>query len=742
MIAYLTGIAVVAFLPTLTSVGWLLLIASVSALHRPWRRTAFLLVLGLLVASAYGHRQLAHRYQLPPRDLVVSAEVVGLPVLRNGYYSLLLQPLDMPPELRHVRRIKASYYGGDQVFAQGDRLQVELRLKSPRGLSNPAAFDLERHYLAQGIDARGYIRQVIEHKSAAFSLQHGRQYLADLLERRFSAVTAVTLRALVLGDRSGLSPEQWDVLRVTGTAHLFVVSGLHVAVIAALGWWGGRLLQLPALWLGRQGSGWRLLPPLAALAVAGCYAWLSGWGIPVQRAWLMLAVFMAGSWWLRPVSGWQRWRLALILILTLQPLSVLETGLWLSFGAVALILWLWQCRPEQADGAGRYLGVGLRVQLGLFVGMLPMMAAGFNQISLLSVPVNLLAIPLLSVLIWLLPALLLASGFSNSLIRFIDMAVELLWQCLSWAAQVPGMYAELASPSVVSLLLSTVAVLLLLLPVAVQFRLLLVPFMLPMLSATHDLPGEGVFHAWVFDVGQGQAVLIETAEGALLYDTGPGYPGGGAAFPFAIKPLLQSQGVRQLGALVISHGDSDHAGGLAMLNEFLDIERVYAGEPEKLPGSSGCPAGRWQSGGVNFQFQQAFSDTEGLSSNNRSCILRIDNGHCSLLLTGDLDTSGEYRMLSAGYRQPVTWLVAGHHGSRDSTSAAILDWLQPHAVLISAGHYNRFGHPHVEVIRRLDERNIPWLKTADSGAIKLVAEREQCSIQRHREQKKRYWTAS
>ncbi len=744
MITYLLGIVCVAFVPDLAWSWWIISFACLLSCCRSLRRPALFFACGILVATLYGHWQLAHRFDQPPRDIQLSAEVVALPSYRNGRYSLLLKPLnrsDLSPELASIRRVQASYYGSDHTFAEGDRLELIIRLKPPRGLGNPATFDLERYYLAQGVDARGYIKQVHARLPAAPSLRHARQYLANDFDERFEEGSSVLLRALVLGDRSQLSPQQWEILRVTGTAHLFVVSGLHVAVIAALGWGVGRLLQLPALWLRWHSPAWRLLGPAFALLAAGSYAWLSGGGIPVQRAWLMLAVFVFGSWVLMPLSGWQRWRLALIITVSLQPLSVLEAGFWLSFGAVALILWLWECTSEQ-NGLKRKLMTGFKLQMVLFVGMLPLMAVLFNQLSLLSVPVNLLAVPVISLLVWLLPFLLLLAGLDDSIIGLIDTSAEWLWRVLAWCAEVPGLYTELTVTAAVTIVLAFVASALLLLPMPLLYRLLVLPILMPLLSLHRETLPEGTFHAWMFDVGQGQAVLIETAEGALLYDTGPGYASGGAAFSFAIKPLLDAKGLRHLDTLIVSHGDSDHAGGYQALSEHLTFSRLYAGEAEQLSGAVQCSRQTWRRGGVHFSFQQAFVRTDELGSNNRSCILRVDNGRCSLLLTGDLDASGEYRLLSGGFREPVTWLVAGHHGSRDSTTGALLDWLQPEWVLVTAGRHNRFGHPHAEVINRLSSRGIPWLQTAEEGAIELVADSEHCHVERYRVQKKRYWTAS
>lgn len=747
MIAYLLGILSVANIPQLSLSWWLAPVLLLLSIRRCVRSYLLQFVLGMLVATLYGHWQLYHRYDNPPRTFVMQAEIIGLPQARVYGYTMILRPLhvmDAPSAIRHLRLVSASYYGTDHNFEAGQQLKVEIRLKPPRGFSNPAGFDLERAYLSRGIDARGHVRAVLEQTYPDSGSVSGRQWLAQYLDQSFTTVTAATLKALVLGDRSGLSEQQWQWLRVTGTAHLFVVSGLHVAVLAALGWWSGRALLLLPLIAGLQGNVLRMVPPLCAVSAAAGYGWLSGWGIPVQRAWVMLVVFMLGSLLLQPMTGWQRWRLALVVIVTLQPLAVMEVGTWLSFGAVALILWYLQHQNDR-PGMVHVVSGWAGVQFVLFVGMLPVMAASFHQLSLLSIPVNLVLVPLVSLAIWALPLLMFSTlwvGGEGLATQLVESCVEGVWAILAWCAQIPGLHTEVAAPVGMGLLAAILGALCLLLPMPLLYRMLALPILVPLLSVAGHPTADSGFRAVLFDVGQGQALLIETAEGAVLYDTGPGYFSGGSAFSYTVQPWLEARGIRQLDTLVLSHGDSDHGGGYAALKAVVEIDKVYSGEPEQYEGSVACTGQSWELGGIQFRFMQAFSDPEGLSANNRSCVLQVESVRCRLLVTGDLDASGEYRLLSSGYRAPLTWMVAGHHGSRDSTSGAMLDLLKPQWVLVSAGRYNRFGHPHDAVIDRLASRSIPWMMTASSGAIEMVADSEQCSTYPYREQKKRYWTAS
>lgn len=742
MIAYLAGISIPAFLPDLYWVLWLMLAACMGLLL-PWlrRHMAFLLP-GLLVASLFGAWQLYHRLDLAQLDVTLTGTVADIPEQRSGRLVLLLdlERIDSAlPAAQRLRRVKLSYYDPELRLRSGDRVELVARLRSPRGLLNPDAFDIERRYLTQGVDARGYVRELISIQSEGSSW---RQWLHDRLQTEFEPSVAATLVAVVLGVRHHLSDDQWQGLRVTGTAHLMVVSGLHIAVCGGLGWLLGQGIAAFAGRFIKVRSTLRYSPLILAFGLATGYAWLAGWGLPVQRAWLMLIIFLLGSWRLLELTAWQRWRIALTLVLTLQPLAILEAGTWLSFAAVALIITATAVHQGRSLNWSRIPAGWVRVQLALFVGMLPLMVFYFQQFNPLAIPVNLIAVPLVSAAIWCLPLWLPLALMWELPLRLLEAAITVFWQALSWAASVPGLVMPVIKPEWSLMIPAVLLVIPVLLPLGWLYRLLCMAAFLPLIWALPKRPDDGEYNVWLFDVGQGQAIFVETASETLLFDTGPGYRGGGSAMPYAVLPYLKARNIDRLDTLVLSHDDLDHSGGYSTLKQAVVIDQLLAGEPEQRADSEHCGGVGWRRSGVSFTMMTAYEgrDTHR-ASNERSCVMSVSNGVCSLLVTGDLGVSGEYRLLSAGRIEPHTWLVAGHHGSRDSTAAALLKHVQPQHVLVSAGYANRFGHPHQAVLERIERQGVTWFNTARAGAIKLSASADSCSLQQLRVSKKRYWTA-
>lgn len=744
MITYLAGIMLPALLPSLQYALLLALILALGCLWRRWRNYLLTLVLGVCIASSYGAWQLHHRLDQPRIDVTLSGEVVGLPVSRNGRLQFVLgisQVLTDSQTSIRLRKVKLSDYESDVELRTGDQVVVRVRLKPPRGLYNPEAFDLERHYLASGLDARGYVREWVELKSSAPGPWQWRQMLRDHFTEHYDRTAATTLMALVLGERVVFTDRERDVLRITGTAHLMVVSGLHVAVVAGFAWFLGRLAAAVCAGVTGNRACIRVLPLVFVVALVTVYAWLAGWGLPVQRAWLMMLVFVLGSWRLFQLTAWQRWRWALVVVVSIQPLAVLEAGTWLSFTAVALII----LASQSGASVKRWTDMPAawaKIQLSLFLGMLPITVLYFQQFNPLGILVNLIAVPLLTMVVWVLPLVLPLAVSLPALRGHVEAFIAQYWQGLEWAADVAGLYMTTIKPEAVLVFLLLVIGCCALLPLGWLYRLLACVGFLPLLWVKQTPLENGRFEALVFDVGQGQAVLVKTAAGNVLYDTGPGYRSGGAAFDYAIAPYLRAEGINQLHTLILSHDDMDHSGGYEALLREVQVDRLLAGEPEQRKGSIACVDQRWIMGGTEFRVLPAYSgSTEALASNERSCVLSVRNEKCSLLLTGDLGHSGEYRLLSAGRVQPHTWLIAGHHGSRDSTSNELLEQVQPRRVLISAGFANHFGHPHPEVLQRLGAHKIPWVETGNAGAITLSANADGCLLSQHRQTKKRYWTA-
>jgi competence protein ComEC len=269
------------------------------------------------------------------------------------------------------------------------------------------------------------------------------------------------------------------------------------------------------------------------------------------------------------------------------------------------------------------------------------------------------------------------------------------------------------------LLIGSLGAVLLLLPRGVPLRPLGWPLLLILLAPPRERVAEGLADIWQLDVGQGLAILIRTRHHTLLYDTGPRF-GDFDLGQRVVLPALHKLGVERIDLMLLSHADADHAGGALAVSRGLKVTRVISGDPPGLPAilrAEACESGRqWQWDGVRFQLWQWSAAHD---SNQRSCVLQIEANGERLLLTGDIDTAAERALLESPLALPTHWLQAPHHGSRSSSSMALLRALRPHSVLISRGQGNSFGHPHPLVLARYRQQGLRIYDSAQHGAIHL-----------------------
>lgn len=738
MICYVAGITTIVWLPVMPSP--LFIAPLVFVLPVCWRldRRLFAYLLAIAWALGWCYWQMAHRLDASElrADWIVEGEVTGLPSRYGDSVRFELDlhsitPLNAAIELRSKppRRLTLSWYQPSHPVRSGDLVKLEARLKAPHGYANPDAADYELRALAKGVDATGYVRQMLSHKEPS-RCQVGclRERVVNLIAGRYSDERdSGLLRALIIGDRGGVSPQQWEVLARTGTLHLAVISGLHIGFAALAGVAAFHLLQ--RLVVLRHP---RVVLAIAAVLPALGYTLLAGAALPTQRALLMLVVFVVAYWRLWSIDLWTRWWIAMAGVLTLSPVAVHQAGFWLSFMAVASILWSVQ---RSRRGASAW-----HAQLILTISMAPVLLYAFGGVSLVAPLVNLLAIPLVGFL--LISAALdvcLALIDVSALITWVEWLCELFWRLVEFGAAWQGDIWRPSGISLTGVVLCGIGTVLMLQPYGVPLRFLGVLLYLPLVFGVVERESQKGFEAWVFDVGQGLAVLIDVDGRYLLYDTGPAFPGGGSAFTAAVTPFLQARGITYLDRVVLSHNDIDHSGGYAALERVAKPGDGLTGSPELLdkPRFSVCKAGiGWHWRDVAFEI---LAGGQGANDNNRSCVLRVSDGHCTLLLTGDVDSTVE-RALPRPLKA-LDWLVAGHHGSKHSTAEAFLrDW-QPRDVIFSAGYANRFGHPAPEVLKRVDVTGARIHSTAMHGALHLQRDRSgRCAVKRWRDTKRRFWS--
>ncbi|WP_345776901.1 DNA internalization-related competence protein ComEC/Rec2 [Dokdonella sp.] len=693
--------------------------------------------------------------ELEGRDFSVVGVVDDLPKRRVDATSFLLRVEHAQLDGRDIALpgvLRLSWY--DEVPDHLDacsRWHLQLRLKRPRGLVNRGGFDAERQALERGVVAVGYVRRAESNRrlgEQGWCVNGLRERLAqDIAARVADAHDAALLRAFAIGDTRGLDQDDWEVARANGVPHLIAISGFHVGIAAGFG-----ALLVKLLWWLWPRLGLRIAFPVAqapaALIVAVLYGMLAGGSLPTLRTLMMIAVVALTHCGRRSASGAHSLALALLAILAFDPLSTVSAGFWLSFVGVAFLLACLQ-RGRGALGWLRELTLG---QLLMTISLLPLTVWFFGEASLVGALSNLIAVPLITFVIVPLClagvlALLVAPALATLVLVPAGWVAHGQWWLLERMASWPGAHWYLSEVAPWALLLAMLGAVWMFLPRGVPARGLGALLFLPLLLPDRPPPPEGAFVASVIDVGQGLSVLVRTRSHALLYDAGARYRSEFDLGEAAVLPTLHALGVDALDALVVSHGDNDHAGGaLAVARAYPQAQR-YAGEPARTEISAAqCREGqRWHWDGVDFRVlgprAQALGGARLSAGNDRSCVLLVETPAGRLLLSGDVSARIEPAIAEAvGVGAPLVLLVP-HHGSRTSSSAAFIAALRPRLAVVSAGWRNRFGHPHPTVVRRYADAGVALEGTAEAGALEIEFARAGPPrlVSRERERRRRHW---
>ncbi len=711
---------------------------------------------------------------LPPllegQDLQVVGVVAGLPQRSSVglRFRFEIEEARLNGEIVQLpRRVSLGWYAGwhedaalsepQQLLRAGQRWRFTVRLRQPHGNVNPDGFDYELYLFEQGLRATGYVRandksapQLLE-KHAGHPVDRLRQRVRDAIDATVSDPRAAgVLAALAVGDQSAIERDDWQLFRTTGVAHLMSISGLHVTMFAwvmgvvIVGLWrrsARAVLWLPAQLAGRWGG----------LAAAVGYALFSGWGVPAQRTVWMLVVVT-----LLQLLG-RRWPWSLVLLAAavvvsaLDPWALLQPGFWLSFMAVGLLMASEPVRastklPTEQRGWQRVANVakgGLRTQVVATLGLTPLTLVFFQQVSLVGFVANLVAIPVVTLVITPLallgalwsPLWLAGAWVEQSLAQGLALLAGLPGAV--WLAPVAPLWAQAAGLCAAALMV---------LPLPWRVRLLAVPLLMPLLMPVRELPAEGRFELLAVDVGQGTAVLVRTRSHLMLYDAGPQYSRDTDAGQRVLLPLLRARGETRIDRLVLSHRDLDHVGGAAAVMAGIPVTELLSSLETAHPlharaaQSRRCEAGQsWQWDGVRFEvLHPRTADYERtIKSNGMSCVVKVSGAQGSALLTGDIERQQEAELLATqGEALRSDLLLVPHHGSRTSSTAGFLDAVAPKVAVVQAGYRNRFGHPVPEVLERLRERGVVVLTSPACGAWRWA---DGSAWECERETSQRYW---
>jgi competence protein ComEC len=696
------------------------------------------------------------------RDIRVSGVIAHLPQAfdRGVRFELDVEAF-APQEARVPARIVLSWYGSWRrnvpaallpVVHAGERWELTVRLKRPHGTSNPHGFDYEAWLFERGVRATGYVRidDAPQHLDAlaqrpAYWLERLRERIrARILDALDGQSYAGVIAALVMGDQRQIPQAQWTVFTRTGVNHLMSISGLHVTMIGALAlalvhssW---RLSARLCLWLPA-----RRAAVAAAFLAALTYAALAGFAVPAQRTVYMLAVVSIALWLGRVCAPATVLALALLVVVVLDPWAVLAPGFWLSFGAVGVILYT--CTGYVRSS--HWLGTWARTQWAVTIGLIPLLLAMYQQISVVSPLANALAIPLVSLAI--VPIAIAGTALAFDWILAVAHALmAVLMMLLEALASAPDAVWQQHAPVSWAVIVALCGICWILLPRGIPARWLGLIAILPLFLVVPAGPRFGEMRIAVLDVGQGLAVVVRTQHHALVYDAGPLYSADADSGSRIVVPYLRATGIRRLSGIVVTHADNDHSGGVAAVFAAVPFDWMLSSLPESSELhrvariSIPCHAGqRWEWDGVRFELLHPPIETydiERMKANDRSCVLRIDSPAARVLLTGDVEARSERSMLA---RDPHTLradiLVAPHHGSTTSSTDPFVAAVLPAITIFAVGYRNRFGHPRTEVVRRYRDVGSRIVRSDRDGAILLEIATDGVRIELQRERYRRYW---
>lgn len=687
------------------------------------------------------------------REVVVQGRVEGLPQpdQRRTRFVLQVDDVATQPAFLRGRQVQVSWYDDFGAKAPGPRTAVRagaewrlsLRLRAPRGLSNPGGFDAERHALGNRIAATALVRR--PESAVQLVPPRGVHAWREAMSARIDAAVAgqgaAYVRALALGDTRALQGPDWEVLRSAGLTHLIAISGFHVGMVA-----GFAALALQGLWwlLPVLGRHWprRHAAALGALFGGTGYAVLAGLSLPTVRTLLMIAVAVLVVLARRRGSTLQTLAIALLAVLLFDPLSVLFAGFWLSFVGVAWLVW---CLPARSMPVLRGFLAAQRVAT---IGLVPLTLALFDQVSLVGPLANLLAIPWWTLVV--VPLALVGTALEATVSgsgawawQAAAWCFEASWRLFQWLAHSPVAAWWAPESGAWALLLALLGAFWMLMPRGTPGRALALLLWLPICLPDRELPAEGEAELLVMDVGQGLAVLVRTRSHVLLYDAGPAVPDGFDAGERVVVPALRASGVHRIDRMVLSHADADHAGGHAAVRAIFPVPDSLAPPGAPLDVQGPCIAGGgWTWDGVRFRFLHPSRGFPYLR-NESSCVLRIETVHGAVLMTGDIGDVIEQRLSRdhpADLRADV--VLAPHHGSGGSSQPGFVRASGARLVVVSAGHGNRFGHPRADVVRRWRDSGAELLNTADSGAIRVWLGRAGVQVRERRPWRSRLWDAA
>jgi competence protein ComEC len=720
----------------------------------PKYRFLFLILAAFLLAGLQLHLALNLKLQndFDNRIVFFSGTIADIPKVRPQSTRLLIKP-DNIQGYHHAlpEKIRLSWYHNKQIPAAGESWQFKAKLKRPAGYQNPAGFDYDRWLLVKGIGATGYVKASAQNKRIEvanwWDINRWRSSIAQTIDQHCRGCNNNGLiKALSIGYRGDINALQNQTLQNSGTAHLLAISGLHIGLVAGL-------FYLLGGWLWRHyffrfSHNQLEFSAVLSLCAGFSYAALAGFSIPTVRALIMLGVICFALKYRVKTNLLNAIATAVVLILIIDPLAVGSASFWLSIGAL-LIIALAQYLMRHQQGWLRKLAL---IQLLFTLIFIPMGILLFDQINSAGFFANLISIPLISFV--LLPLVLIAIvcasinlPFAESLLTIADRGLTLLFDYLQWLLGSGLSVFQTGMIPAPLLACALVGLILLLMPrstpgKAPALLLLLLPIFWQPEKAEY-----GSYRMTVLDVGMGTAIVVETQNHSLVYDYGPGNDQGFSAGSWVVKPFLQYQNRLPPDLMIISHVDQDHSGGFQTFKLDYDPSRLISGTPDEIQRKfklesairSCHDQAPWRWDGVQFEFLPLADADNLVDSNNRSCVLKIQ-GHHSTLLAGDIEAERENWLVKSNTgRLKADVLVVPHHGSLTSSTLAFVESVRPSVAIFTVGKDNRWGFPKSAVVARYRAIASQIYRTDVHGAVSFTSTMDRFRVESQRQRRPRLW---
>ncbi|MEZ9352295.1 DNA internalization-related competence protein ComEC/Rec2 [Vibrio splendidus] len=759
LISFAATVVSASFWPVMPHWVWaplmlLLLLASTKySVFRSARGLATALMLVICLGNAI-EIQTSRLFQ-SGQNTTINASVVSLfSENSHGFESVIVARSIGGEKLIFPQLIKLRLFTPFKLTL-GDDVYLSVSIKPVWGKLNEAGFDLEKYLFSTGVVANATYRADTQYRIHTNTNMRS-HWFENRLERLSELANQDLIMALSFGYRDLIHPQRWDLLKSSGLIHLMAISGLHIGIAFGIGYQVGkvfRLLSPSFLWF----------PTIFGLGLAYFYSWFAGFTLPTLRALVMCIIASYFLWRGQNISVLRYVVLSLCVVLLTWPFSALSSSFWLSFGALGAVIYIaLNSRPSSSNATliDRLLQL-IKIQLMLTFLIAPFSILFFKGVSLVSVLYNLLLLPWVSMvtipllfLAMLLSLILesvsevmsltaLSNGFSEQLWMLVDLSLDPLVFSLPFSER---FWIQVDNHSMA---LSV-------------FLILFFGFVSRYLKRTLSILVIAVFVLWwefgkqqnkltidILDVGHGLSLVLEKNNRVVVYDLGNAWQGGSIVESLLI-PTLNQRGVHEVEGVIVSHFDSDHAGGYPALLENYNPKWIRASQNINQQTQSTvqvqsniqtCIFGEaWNWQGLEFEVLWPPQRVKR-AYNPHSCVVRIfePNSEFSMLLTGDIERVSEWLLAREGRRLKSDVMLVPHHGSNSSSIKPFIEAVSPQLAIASLAKGNQWGMPSKSVIERYHETGSAWLDTGESGQITITISKEGWKYHTIREQQGRQW---